>query len=270
MQDLTNAIEEAIDATDRLSRFLRKGNANQVRSSDEKGSVKATCYAWFQNQRTRLTALGQEPLLESIDASFRQLLELSEKSTTRSKYLAQLKLVKGNLVKLRSQAVKLITSGHLQSTGNEQPPDFAKLIPDPEMQAILRRRWKETLICREHGADLAAIVLMGSLLEALLLARANRLGDFSKLFKAAAAPKDRKSGDPKPLKEWTLRNYIDVAHELGWITKSAKDVGEVLRDYRNYIHPEKELKHGVELGRKDADMFWAVFQTIVEQVIDSV
>jgi hypothetical protein len=138
------------------------------------------------------------------------------------------------------------------------------------MVGILRRRWSEARVCRDSGAPLAAIVMMGSLLEALLLARANRLEDKSVLFKAKSAPID--SGTKKALKlqEWTLRHYIDVAHDLGWIARSAKDVGETLRDYRNYIHPEKELKHGVVLTVKDARMFWVVFCVLAEQVIESV
>ena len=63
-------------------------------------------------------------------------------------------------------------------------------------------------------------------------------------------------------------NFADGLINNGDIT--AKDVGEVLRDYRNYIHPEKELKHGVSIGEKDTKVFWIVFQTIAEQVIESV
>ncbi len=35
----------------------------------------------------------------------------------------------------------------------------------------------------------------------------------------AAAPND-KTGATQPLKEWKLQNYIDVAHEIGWITQT--------------------------------------------------
>ena len=69
-----------------------------------------------------------------------------------------------------------------------------------------------------------------------MLARVNQLKDKTPLFKAASAPKD-KTGAPLKLNEWGLKNYLDVAHELAWISKTTKDVGEVVRDYRNYIHP---------------------------------
>ena len=172
-------------------------------------------------------------------------------------------------MELRSQNVlRLASSGTPQPT-SDQPPKFAPLISDSVMQEILRRRWKECTICIDAGAPLAAIVMIGGLLEALLLARINRESNKAPIFKAANAPKD-KGGKTKPLNEWMLRSYIDVAHEMGWISQSAKDIGEVLRDYRNYIHPYKELSHGVTIETKDALILWEVSKSISRQVIDSV
>jgi hypothetical protein len=108
--------------------------------------------------------------------------------------------------------------------------------------------------------------MMGGLLEALLLARVNSETDKQAVFKAASAPRD-KGGKTKPLPEWMLKNYIDVVQELGWISVSAKDVGEVLRDYRNYIHPFKQVSHGVVLGMDDASLLWEVSKAITRQVV---
>ena len=96
----------------------------------------------------------------------------------------------------------------------------------------------------------------------------NLMNDKAPAFKSAAAPKD-KHGVTQPLKDWTLKNYIEVAHELGWIGKSAKDVGVVLRDYRNYIHPAKEFSHGITLSSSDTQMFWPVFVTLSKQLLVS-
>ena len=70
-----------------------------------------------------------------------------------------------------------------------------------------------------------------------------------------------------PLQEWTLRHYIDVGHELGWISTSAKHIGEVVRDYRNYIHPQKELSHGIELRDGDAQLFREIAKGISRQLL---
>jgi len=53
----------------------------------------------------------------------------------------------------------------------------------------------------------------------------------------------------------SLAAYLDVGHELKWITRSGKDVGVVLRDYRNYVHPEKERAHAVVLGLRTQACF---------------
>jgi hypothetical protein len=109
--------------------------------------------------------------------------------------------------------------------------------------------------------------MMGGLLEGLLLAKINQLPNKAAVFSAIATPKDPKTGKALQLKEWGLKNYIDVAHELGWITKTTKDIGEVVRDYRNYIHPQKELSHGISLEPGDAHMLWEVAKSITVQLL---
>lgn len=41
----------------------------------------------------------------------------------------------------------------------------------------------------------------------------------------------------------------------------------VLRDYRNYIHPEKERSHDVVLGAADSAMFWEVAKSLTRQLL---
>jgi hypothetical protein len=69
------------------------------------------------------------------------------------------------------------------------------------------------------------------------------------------------------LKEWTLQNYIDVAHELGWITQTVRDIGDVLRDYRNYIHPHKQYSEKMSLAPEDAKISWEISKNIARQVL---
>lgn len=114
---------------------------------------------------------------------------------------------------------------------------------------------------------MAATVMMGGLLEALFVARANALGDKSPLFKAKSTPLDSKTKKPLMLKDWTLRPFIDVGYELGWITKSGKDIAVVLRDYRNIIHPEKQRSFGIELGEDDSKIFWEITKGLSRQLL---
>ena len=46
-----------------------------------------------------------------------------------------------------------------------------------------------------------------------------------------------------------------------------RSVGVVLRDYRNYIHPQKELSHGVTLTVPDAQILWEAGKSISRQLL---
>lgn len=143
---------------------------------------------------------------------------------------------------------------------SDAPPDFSTITSDARMREILQRRWDEIGRCLKAGAPLAATVMMGGLLESLLVARATMEPNKSLLFGSEHVPIDQKTGKKIPLKDWKLRVYIEVARDLKWIKASAKDVGEVIRDYRNYIHPQQEYSHGVQLDTEDAEMFWEIFK----------
>lgn len=59
-------------------------------------------------------------------------------------------------------------------------------------------------------------------------------------------------------------------YHAGFGTVTTKDVGDVLRDYRNYIHPYKELSQQVSLTTSDAALLWVIGNTIARQVLSSV
>jgi hypothetical protein len=109
--------------------------------------------------------------------------------------------------------------------------------------------------------------MMGGLLEALFVARANMMSAKDPLINATSAPKDKATGKTLNYQEWMLDSYIKVGHELHWITESAKHVADVLKEYRNYIHPEKERRHGVILALNDSTMFWQVTKALVRQLL---
>lgn len=202
-------------------------------------------------------------IIDSIDIPYRTVLNATDKHSSKNTYVSAAKLAKKTLVEARTRA--LVPQPTVRTA--DSTPSFASLAADQVMQSILERRWEECRRCIEAGAPLAATVMMGGLLEALLVARANRLSDKSKLFKATATPVDPKTKKPLDLRQWMLGPYIDVGHELKWISNSAKNVAVILRDYRNYIHPEKERSHGVALSPDDAAMFWEVTKTLSRELL---
>jgi hypothetical protein len=122
---------------------------------------------------------------------------------------------KAALIELRSRLVVVNVEA-------DAAPDFSPLTTDAEMKAILERRWIECTKCVGVKAHLAAIVMMGGLLEALFVARAKQMSDKSRLIAAPSAPKNPKTGTVVPLQEWMLNSYLQVGYDVNWITKSAR------------------------------------------------
>jgi hypothetical protein len=260
MNEADEAVYQAFKQAERIRTATRKSKTKQVRGS-ERDVILAVALTWFQTHRPKVVAVFSSTQLQPIDEMYKKIVEASHKDAVRSGYLTTLKGIEQHLVRLRAGNVE-----HLAVTTTDVPPDFSKLIPDVAMIGILEKRWIECVACIAHGAPLAATVMIGGLLEGLLLARINRESNKAPIFTATAAPKNNQ-GQTLQLKEWTLQDYIGVAHELKWISVAAKDVGVVLRDYRNYIHPQKELSHGVSLSTPDAIILWEIGKSISRQLL---
>ncbi len=269
MTDGQVTIDAAMAGVDSLQKFLKRQTSKQINSDDEKQIAKATALAWFNNHRPVVAAALGDDQLKPLDDLYRALIAATTKASVRTKYLSTIKDIKKVFGAIQTEHVLALAAppAAAPSVTPDTVPKFDPLISDPKMQTILTKRWKECSVCVNSGAPLAATVMMGGLLEGLLLAKINQLSNKTAVFSAAATPMDPKTGKALQLKEWTLKNYIDVAHELGWITKTTKDIGEVVRDYRNFIHPQKELSHGIVLESGDAQMLWEVAKSITLQLL---
>jgi hypothetical protein len=262
------SIESAIGELERLHKALRKKKTKQIRSDDERQIIKATAHTWFNTHRKPISLVLSNDELAGADKHYKQLLGAGGRAAKRSRCLDGVSSTKKLLAQLQADHAITLAAHPFPETGAtaDTPPDFSALAGDARMQAILTKRWQECVTCVDAPAPLAATVMMGGMLEGLLLARINQLHDKSAVFKANSAPKD-KARTPLKLNEWGLKNFIDVAHELGWITTTTKDVGEVVRDYRNYIHPHKEYSHGIDISSDDSRMLWEVAKNVARQVL---
>jgi hypothetical protein len=263
MADHHEVIDAAIAEIDRVRKLLSKINVRQIRNSEHRDVLKATALSWFRNHRGHLVHAIPSNVLAAIDGPYRSILDATERDSARGTYTTAVKEAKLALVKARTEVLVAVP---VQRT-TEATPDFSPLASDPEMQAILARRWEECARCLTASAPLAATVMMGGLLEALFVSRANKLSNKAILFSSTSAPIDPKTKKPLDLRQWTLAPYIDVGHDLKWISRSAKDIAVILRDYRNYVHPEKERSHGVVLSLDDATMFWEVTKTLSRELL---
>lgn len=105
---------------------------------------------------------------------------------------------------------------------------------DTAMFPVIQNRLKEVEKCLKTDAPLATIFLAGSILEGILLFVASQ--NARTFNKSKSAAKD-KEGSVKKFHEWSLAQFIDVAHETGFLKRDVKQFSHELRDFRNYIHP---------------------------------
>lgn len=268
MIDAHEVIEGTVSDIERLRKGVAKGTSVQVSSAAEKDLVKANVQSWFRARRPALLVFTAEKSLEHIDATFRELLSATGRATSRTRYTGWLKTIKKQLGSLQvDKVIELSSAGVVAQATPDVAPSFAAISADPEMQTLLSNRWTECVGCINHSLPLAATVMLGGLLEAVLLARVNQLADKKPVFTAVSAPKDKKTGATLTLKDWGLSNYIDVANEVGWISDTYKEVGVILRDYRNYIHPLKEYQHKKTINTEDAKILWEIGKSILRQLL---
>jgi hypothetical protein len=265
--DLHSRIDDTINAVARARKVVAAGKSVQVSSAEERDLMKTVASLWYQKHRPEMVASADTTVLAAVDAPLKRVFDSAAKSAARTTYVASLKAARKALLKLRDSlpASPVVPAPILATT--DAPPSFAPLASDQRMQQIMERRWAECVACLRGGAYLAAVVMMGGLLESLFVSKQNRLTDKTLLIKAIRAPQFK--GKTLPLQEWTLNHYIEVGNELGWIGEAAKRVSVVLRDYRNFVHPQAEYAQQINLVEQDARLLWDIAKNLTRELLAS-
>jgi len=119
-------------------------------------------------------------------------------------------------------------------------------IVDPQLRTIVERDYRELhLILFPSEAWKSCVIMSGSILEAILHDQlTSDPGTKANAMASSRAPK-HKTGAVKDIDagEWTLHNLIEVSVDLEILPEQrSKTVDQVLRDYRNFVHPSKERR----------------------------
>lgn len=138
------------------------------------------------------------------------------------------------------------------------PPDFLNLQLEPGIGELLADRWDQAQKCLNAEAYLAAIIIMGSMLEGMLLAVLQRFPLETNACKAA--PHDPRTGKVKRFREWSLSDMINVAHEAVWLDRDVKMFSQSLREFRNLIHPYQQLLVKTFPDKDTCKISWLVVQ----------
>ena len=65
---------------------------------------------------------------------------------------------------------------------------------------------------------------------------------------------------------WVLGSLIDVACEVNVLGKDVKDFSAKVRDFRNYIHPNEQIKQAFSPTMSTVEISLKVFNVAVSQV----
>ncbi|MEI5525458.1 hypothetical protein WB401_12905 [Streptomyces brasiliscabiei] len=108
---------------------------------------------------------------------------------------------------------------------------------------------------KENGAYTSAVIMLGSLLEGVLVHAAD--------VRHATLPLAR------PARDTRLQELIQHAHTNQWIDQDAKMASDLLRTYRNLVHPlaEKRAKHSADFDT--ADLCWSTVNAVLNDLAAS-
>jgi hypothetical protein len=134
---------------------------------------------------------------------------------------------------------------------------------DSVVSSILKQRVDEIRKCLTAHAPLAVIFLCGSTLEGILFSIASsKPKEFNR---SSASPKDS-VGKVKQFQDWTLNDFINVAHDLNLVGEDVKKFSHALRDFRNYIHPYQQMASNFSPDDHTAKICWQVLQAAISQL----
>ena len=139
-----------------------------------------------------------------------------------------------------------------------------KLNLDSVVTEILEKRISEISKNMKGGACLSAVIMCGSVLEGILLGVASaKMREFNT---STCSPKTKDTGKVMPFNEWTLSNFIDVAHNIGLLGLDVKKYSHSLRDFRNYIHPYQQMNSGFDADIDTAKISWQVLNAAISDL----
>jgi len=166
-------------------------------------------------------------------------------------------------------ALKFFDTGALQSRKQIfKAPDLSKITQTmPGLEPIIQARWLEAQRCQHASAFLAAVILMGSILEALLLSRCSM--NSSDSYQSPAAPKDWKAGKSVAIHDWPLSALIDVAVSRAWLKTDRGGFSHALRESRNVVHPYEHARSGANFDEATCKLCWQVLNASVDDLVAS-
>lgn len=125
-------------------------------------------------------------------------------------------------------------------------------ITDENFRLILKRDFEELDICLESKSTKSVLILSGSIIEAILI---DYFSNFPPPEIAA-----------KKILSYDLSTLIELAFEKKLISAATKDLSTVVRNYRNLIHPGREVRKKENFNYDTAIVARSLVNIIVNEI----
>lgn len=154
--------------------------------------------------------------------------------------MQDLRDARGNLEAARKL---LIEAELLQISVNSSLPEQTwDFITSDELRVLLARDYQELARLLKVGARKSALILCGSIMEAALVSVLKDIELRAQSTYSLQFPRSQKS-----IEEWRLWELIAIAQSCNLIDQDTRRQADILRDYRNLIHPLVETRRATEL-----------------------
>jgi hypothetical protein len=140
-----------------------------------------------------------------------------------------------------------------------------EFIQDPLLREQLANDWDEVKSVREVRAWKSCVILCGGILEGMLLDVLKRDEEGAK-----AAYQKLRSKSPRELNSWDLVDVVDAAKELGLLSKGVGHLSHGLREFRNLVHPGKQIREKITLTEEEAEIACKVVQVCLREFFNQI
>ena len=225
------------------------------------------------NNTSALNNLGliyeeRKELSKAFDC-FKKAVELSQSEIHKRNFERvkqqierQKKAEKAEKQKAIRALVKDVNLNYLESIGYDDAfvAMFDK-ISDSAVRNLIVRDVRECVIAIAAKQDKTATILIGSILEAILFASLTQAGVSSYTFTSGKQPKTT------TVEKMVLIELLTAARERDMISENSFRLSHYIRDYRNVVHPAKELRENKDMSHENVKVMWHVFKQLAKELL---
>lgn len=158
--------------------------------------------------------------------------------------------------------VKDVNLNYLESIGYDDA--FIAMfdqISDSAVRNLIVRDVRECVVAIAAQQDKTATILIGSILEAILFASLTQAGVTTYTFTDGKQPKTT------TVEKMVLHELLTAARERNMISENGFRLSHYIRDYRNVVHPAKELRENKDMSHENIKFMWHVFKQLAKELL---